>query len=216
MHVAIIMDGNGRWAEERGWPREAGHRSGADAVRRTVEAAPKMGVRTLTLYAFSSDNWKRPAREVATLMRLFRRYLTRETGRCVENGIRLSVIGRRDRLPLPSDVGAAIVAYLRDDLAAATQSLRAALRISPRDPDALFYLGVLYAKAGQARKARKALYRCIRYDTDGKWDDEAHEQLRVIEGGPQASSPPPSKPEETIEDDDEDENEGDRKQESHP
>ncbi len=93
------MDGNGRWAEERGWPREAGHRSGADAVRRTVEAAPKMGVRTLTLYAFSSDNWKRPAREVATLMRLFRRYLTRETGRCVENGIRLSVIGRRDRLP---------------------------------------------------------------------------------------------------------------------
>lgn len=93
------MDGNGRWAEERGWPREAGHRSGADAVRRTVEAAPKMGVRTLTLYAFSSDNWKRPAREVSTLMRLFRSYLTRETGRCVENGIRLSVIGRRDRLP---------------------------------------------------------------------------------------------------------------------
>ena len=99
LHVAIIMDGNGRWAEARGWPREAGHRAGADAVRRTVEAAPKLGVRTLTLYAFSSDNWKRPAREVSALMRLFRIYLGRETGRCVENGVRLSVIGRRDRLP---------------------------------------------------------------------------------------------------------------------
>jgi undecaprenyl diphosphate synthase len=93
------MDGNGRWAEQRGWPREAGHRAGAGAVRRTVEAAPSMGIRVLTLYAFSSDNWKRPAREVSTLMRLFRTYLGRETGRCVENGIRLNVIGRRDRLP---------------------------------------------------------------------------------------------------------------------
>jgi len=99
LHVAIIMDGNGRWAVERGWPREAGHRAGADAVRRTVEAAPKLGVSVLTLYAFSSDNWKRPPREVSTLMRLFRTYLARETGRCVENGVRLSVIGRRDRLP---------------------------------------------------------------------------------------------------------------------
>jgi undecaprenyl diphosphate synthase len=99
LHVAIIMDGNGRWAVERGWPREAGHRAGADAVRRTVENAPKLGVGILTLYAFSSDNWKRPANEVSTLMRLFRTYLSRETGRCVENGIRLSVIGRRDRLP---------------------------------------------------------------------------------------------------------------------
>jgi undecaprenyl diphosphate synthase len=99
LHVAIIMDGNGRWAEHRGWPREAGHRAGADAVRRVVEAAPKLGIRTLTLYAFSSDNWKRPAREVAALMRLFRIYLARETGRCAENGIRVSVIGRRDRLP---------------------------------------------------------------------------------------------------------------------
>jgi undecaprenyl diphosphate synthase len=97
--VAIIMDGNGRWAEKRGWPREAGHRAGADAVRRVVEAAPKLGVRALTLYAFSSDNWKRPAREVSALMRLFRVYLAREAGRCAENGVRVSVIGRRDRLP---------------------------------------------------------------------------------------------------------------------
>ncbi len=99
LHVAIIMDGNGRWAEQRGWPREAGHRAGAGAVRRAVEAAPSLGIRVLTLYAFSSDNWKRPAHEVSTLMRLFRTYLGRETSRCVENGIRLNIIGRRDRLP---------------------------------------------------------------------------------------------------------------------
>lgn len=98
-HVAIIMDGNGRWAAARGMPRAAGHRHGAEAVRRTVEAAPELGIRTLTLYAFSSDNWRRPPREVAALMRLFRSYLRSEIDRLVENGVRLTVIGRRDRLP---------------------------------------------------------------------------------------------------------------------
>jgi undecaprenyl diphosphate synthase len=98
LHVAIIMDGNGRWATARGWPRVAGHRAGADAVRRVVEAAPGLAIRTLTLYAFSSDNWQRPPAEVATLMRLFREYLSSETARCVENGVRIRVIGRRDRL----------------------------------------------------------------------------------------------------------------------
>ncbi|HEY9514947.1 MAG TPA: polyprenyl diphosphate synthase, partial [Gemmatimonadaceae bacterium] len=78
-HVAIIMDGNGRWATARGMPRVAGHRQGAEAVRRVVEAAPDLGVGTLTLYAFSSDNWSRPPREVAALMRLFRSYLRSET-----------------------------------------------------------------------------------------------------------------------------------------
>ncbi|HEX5724508.1 MAG TPA: di-trans,poly-cis-decaprenylcistransferase [Longimicrobiaceae bacterium] len=100
-HVAIIMDGNGRWATMRGWPRLAGHREGAKAVRRVVEAAAETGVGTLTLYAFSADNWARPPREVAGLMRLFRSYLAAETQRCVENGIRLTVIGRRDRLAEP-------------------------------------------------------------------------------------------------------------------
>jgi undecaprenyl diphosphate synthase len=99
-HVAIIMDGNGRWAAARGWPRTAGHRAGADSVRRVVEAAPGLGIRTLTLYAFSSDNWKRPASEINTLMNMFQSYLQKETPRCVEHGIRVSVIGRRDRLPL--------------------------------------------------------------------------------------------------------------------
>lgn len=100
LHVAIIMDGNGRWAAARGWPRTAGHRAGADALRRTMEAAPGLGVRVLTLYAFSSDNWKRPSAEIATLMTLFQSYLHKETPRCIENGIRVSVIGRRDRLSL--------------------------------------------------------------------------------------------------------------------
>src|SRR5579863_6554725 len=99
LHVAIIMDGNGRWANARGLPRIAGHRTGADAVRRTVEAAPALGVSVLTLYAFSADNWRRPAREVSALMKLLGHYLVRETDRCVENGVRLQAIGRRDRLP---------------------------------------------------------------------------------------------------------------------
>jgi len=98
LHVAIIMDGNGRWATRRGLPRIAGHREGAKAVRRVVEAAPELGIRDLTLYAFSSDNWRRPAAEVDALMEMFERYLRTETRNCVKNGIRLTVIGRRDRL----------------------------------------------------------------------------------------------------------------------
>ena len=98
LHVAIIMDGNGRWARSRGLPRVAGHRAGADAVRRVVEAAPGLGIGVLTLYSFSSDNWRRPAAEVAALMGLFQSYLRMETGRCVAEGVRIRMIGRRDRL----------------------------------------------------------------------------------------------------------------------
>src|SRR5256886_8002074 len=101
VHVAIIMDGNGRWASRRGLPRVAGHRAGAAAVRRVVEAAPDQGIAALTLYAFSADNWKRPPGEVAALMRLFARHLRTETPRLLENGVRLEVVGRRDRLPAP-------------------------------------------------------------------------------------------------------------------
>src|ERR1700750_277417 len=99
LHLAVIMDGNGRWANARGLPRVAGHRQGAKAVRRIVEAAPELGIGTLTLYASSSDNWQRPPREVGGLMRLFRGYLASETARLVESGVRLTVIGRGDRLP---------------------------------------------------------------------------------------------------------------------
>ncbi len=98
MHVAIIMDGNGRWATQRGLPRTAGHIEGAKAVRATVETAARAGVETLTLYAFSSANWARPPAEIAALMRLFGQYLFTETRRCVEQSIRINVIGRRDRL----------------------------------------------------------------------------------------------------------------------
>jgi undecaprenyl diphosphate synthase len=99
IHVAIIMDGNGRWATARGQMRTAGHIAGARTVRKIVEAAPGCGIGTLTLYAFSADNWRRPSREVALLMRLFRRYLVSEVARCVTNGVRMKIIGRRDRIP---------------------------------------------------------------------------------------------------------------------
>ena len=101
LHLAVIMDGNGRWATRRGLPRVAGHQAGAEAVRRAVEAAGENGISVLTLYAFSQDNWQRPAREIDALMDLFRRFLHRETASCLRNGVRLNVIGRRDRLDAP-------------------------------------------------------------------------------------------------------------------
>jgi undecaprenyl diphosphate synthase len=101
LHVAIIMDGNGRWAMRRGLPRIAGHRAGVAAARRVVEYAPDAGIRTLTLYAFSSDNWRRPEMEVQRIFWLLRAFLRLETKRMRERGARLEVIGRRDRLPNP-------------------------------------------------------------------------------------------------------------------
>ncbi len=98
-HVAIIMDGNGRWAEQRGMPRWKGHEVGAKAVRRTTEEACRQNIEVLTLFAFSSENWKRPAKEVQILFSLLRRYLLDERTNLVGNDIRLSAIGRRDRLP---------------------------------------------------------------------------------------------------------------------
>jgi undecaprenyl diphosphate synthase len=99
LHVAIIMDGNGRWAMRRGLPRIAGHRAGVAAVRRVVERAPDVGISRLTLYAFSSDNWRRPDSEVQGIFRLLQAYLRLETERLRQRGARLQVIGRRDRLP---------------------------------------------------------------------------------------------------------------------
>lgn len=99
LHVAIIMDGNGRWATRRGLPRVAGHRAGIASVRRVVEHAPSLGIRRLTLYAFSSDNWSRPRQEVEALFWLLRVYLRLESKKLREHGVRLEIIGRRDRLP---------------------------------------------------------------------------------------------------------------------
>jgi undecaprenyl diphosphate synthase len=98
LHVAIIMDGNGRWAIRRGLPRIAGHRAGVAALRRVVEHAPDLGIGCLTVYAFSSDNWRRPADEVQGIFWLLRAFLRLETERLRQRGARLQVIGRRDRL----------------------------------------------------------------------------------------------------------------------
>jgi undecaprenyl diphosphate synthase len=131
LHVAVVMDGNGRWANARGLPRVAGHRQGARVVRGIVEAAPDLGIGTLTLYAFSSDNWQRPPREVGALMRLFRGYLAAETARLVENGVRLTMIGRRDRLP---EVLARAIAGAEEATVGGTRlHLRLAIDYSARD-----------------------------------------------------------------------------------
>jgi undecaprenyl diphosphate synthase len=131
LHVAIIMDGNGRWALSRGRARMAGHEAGAAAVRRTVEAAPDLGIGILTLFAFSSDNWKRPPEEVGSLMRLLRRFLAREAARCAERGVRIAVIGRRDRLP--AGVVRAIEAAEGATAGAGRFLLRLAVDYSARD-----------------------------------------------------------------------------------
>jgi undecaprenyl diphosphate synthase len=131
LHVGIIMDGNGRWATRRRLPRLRGHEAGVDAVRRVVEAAPKQGIGTLTLYAFSSDNWRRPKAEVAALMALLRFYLREEIENLVRNGVRLTVIGRRDRLPdgLADEIARAEAASARGD----ALHVRVALDYSARD-----------------------------------------------------------------------------------
>jgi undecaprenyl diphosphate synthase len=131
VHVALIMDGNGRWARARGLPRLAGHRAGARAVRRVVRAAPGLGIRTLTLFAFSADNWQRPAVEIDGLMRLFERYLRREVEPCRDRGVRINVIGRRDRLP--ARVVAAIAAAEQATAACTTLHLRIAIDYSARE-----------------------------------------------------------------------------------
>lgn len=131
IHVAIIMDGNGRWATARGQLRTAGHIAGAKTVRKIVEAAPDCGIGTLTLYAFSSDNWRRPSREVALLMRLFRRYLVAEVARCVQNSVRMKIIGRRDRIP--AELLRAIVNAENATREGKTLELRIAVDYSARD-----------------------------------------------------------------------------------
>src|SRR5215216_4226299 len=98
VHVAVIMDGNGRWAAQRHLPRVEGHRAGIDAVRDTVETAARLGIRVLTLYAFSVENWKRPAAEIGTLMLLLKRYLRSELNTLLKNNIRFKVVGRIEDL----------------------------------------------------------------------------------------------------------------------
>jgi undecaprenyl diphosphate synthase len=131
LHVGIIMDGNGRWAKRRHLPRLRGHEAGIEAIRRVVEAAPEHGVGTLTLYAFSSDNWRRPPAEVSALMGLLRFYLANEIESLVRNGVRLKVIGRRDRLPdgIADAIGDAEMTTADGD----ALNLRVAIDYSARD-----------------------------------------------------------------------------------
>jgi undecaprenyl diphosphate synthase len=142
LHVAIIMDGNGRWATGRGLPRSAGHEAGARALRRVLESAPDLGIGTLTLFAFSSDNWQRPKPEVTSLMRLFQFYLRAEVKSCITRGARVSIVGRRDRfsdrLRTAIEVAEAATAschrlHLRIalDYSARDEILRAARRLDP-------------------------------------------------------------------------------------
>ena len=176
LHVAMVMDGNGRWATRRGLPRVAGHRAGAEAVRRSVEAAPGLGIAALTLYAFSVDNWKRPPGEVSALMRLFARYLRTETPRLLGNGVRLEVVGRRERLPSP--LVAAIHAAERATADGTRLRLRLAVDYSSRwairaaailpDVDLLIRTG------GEQRLSDFLLWECAYaelYFSDTMWPD---------------------------------------------
>jgi undecaprenyl diphosphate synthase len=131
LHVGIIMDGNGRWATRRGLSRVRGHEAGVEAIRRIIEAAPKQGVGTLTLYAFSTDNWRRPKAEVAALMTLLRFYLGNEVQSLAKNGVRLTVIGRRDRLP--EGIATAIASAERATAHCEALHLRIAVDYSARD-----------------------------------------------------------------------------------
>ena len=125
------MDGNGRWATARGLPRVAGHHAGAETLRRIVEAAPGCGIQSLTVYAFSSDNWKRPQFEIEALMELFAAYLESEMPRCLANGVRMTIIGRRDRLP--NSLLESIATAERETRYGSRLHLRIALDYSARD-----------------------------------------------------------------------------------
>ncbi len=149
------MDGNGRWALLRGQRREAGHVAGSTAVRRTVEAAPALGITTLTLYAFSSDNWRRPRGEVDNLMLLFQKHLDSECARLTDSGVRFSAIGRRDRIP---DSLRRSIAHVEERTSEGTSlHLRIAIDYSARD--------ALLAAAGRVAKGipptREAFEQCL-------------------------------------------------------
>ena len=176
LHVAIVMDGNGRWATRRGLPRVAGHRAGAEAVRRAVEIAPGCGITALTLYAFSSDNWNRPAAEVSALMRLFARYLRGETAELVAQGVKLMVIGRRDRLP--ATLASTIAATEQATAHGTRLELRIAVDYSGRAAilagDLLPDVDLLIRTGGEQRLSDFLLWECAYAElwfTDRMWPD---------------------------------------------
>ncbi len=141
-HIAIIMDGNGRWAKERGLPRRDGHRAGAESVRECVEACKELGVEYLTLYAFSSENWNRPAAEVTALMLLLERFLEEKAEELMKQNVRLRAIGHLDRLPAPPENGGVVIEARKIFVAQATRQ-RAA-----------------HDRAGQGDQIRRAILGC--------------------------------------------------------
>ena len=150
LHVGVIMDGNGRWAARRSLSRLRGHEAGVEAIRRIVEAAPDQDVGTLTLYAFSSDNWRRPKTEVAGLMALLRFYLASEIESLVKSGVRLVVIGRRDRLP--DGIAAAIAKAEAATADGDVLNLRIAIDYSARD--AILNAAVKLAKLAEPTREK--------------------------------------------------------------
>jgi undecaprenyl diphosphate synthase len=164
IHVAIIMDGNGRWANARGRPRTAGHIAGARVVRKIVEAAPDAGIGMLTLYAFSADNWARPSREVALLMRLFRRYLVAETDRCVTNDVRMRIIGRRDRIP--GELLRAIKAAEQATRHCQRLDLRIAVDYSSRDAMVRAAESLRHSESATRESLSRAMCRVDHWDGD--------------------------------------------------
>lgn len=166
------MDGNGRWAATRGLPRSAGHHAGVRAARSIVEAAVRAGIGTLTLYAFSSDNWSRPTPEVTGLMRLLRRSLHSESKRCLENGVRLTIVGRRDRLPTP--LRAAIADAEALTARCRNLHLRVAIDYSSRD-------GILRAAERYAQQlARGAVPEGLTRERFGELLAEVHHDPRPV------------------------------------
>jgi len=176
------MDGNGRWATRRGLPRPAGHRAGAEAVRRVVKIAADCGITAMTLYAFSSDNWNRPAPEVSMLMRLFARYLRTETAELAAQGVKLSIIGRRDRLP--HSLIAAIAAAERGTAGGTRLELRIAVdysgRAAIRAGEVLPDVDLLIRTGGEQRLSDFLLWECAYAElwfTDRMWPDFGAPQL---------------------------------------
>src|SRR5881227_3422887 len=171
IHVGIIMDGNGRWAASRGLPRSAGHHAGVRTARAIVESAVRAGIGTLTLYAFSSDNWSRPTPEVSALMRLLRRSLHTESKRCLENGVRLTIVGRRDRLPTP--LRAAIADAEALTARCRNLHLRVAIDYSSRD-------GIIRAAERYAHQLRGSASEPLTREEFGELLAEVHHDPRPV------------------------------------
>jgi len=171
-HVAIIMDGNGRWAKARGLPRAAGHERGVEALRRTVEAAGNLGIRYLTVFSFSTENWRRPAAEVNALFSLLKAYVQRDLSRLKQEGVRIRIIGLRDGLP--ADVAALVDKAERETAANDTFFLTIAFNYGGREEIARAARGMAEAVAEGRMKAEEVTEATFGgfLDTDGMPDPD--------------------------------------------